>query len=64
LAAAIMATGGAVIGNAADLSVRSDFAEFANDVAGKIDPGSAECPLDLKGLLMDFLSPPLKVIKF
>jgi uncharacterized membrane protein len=41
LAAAIMATGGAVIGNAADLSVQSDFAEFANNVAGKIDPGTA-----------------------
>jgi hypothetical protein len=36
-----MATGGALIGNAADLSVQSDFAEFANNVAGKIDPGTA-----------------------
>ncbi len=41
LAAAIMAAGGAVIGNAADLSVQSDFAEFANNIAGKIGPGSA-----------------------
>ena len=41
VAAAIMATGGAMIGNAADLSVQSDFAEFAGNVAGKIGPGSA-----------------------
>ena len=41
LAVAIMAAGGALIGNAADLSVQSDFAEFANNIAGKIDPGSA-----------------------
>jgi uncharacterized membrane protein len=41
LAAAIMATGGALIGNAADLSVQSDFAEFADGIAGKINPGSA-----------------------
>ncbi len=41
VAAAIMAAGGAMIGNAADLSIQSDFAEFANNVAGKIGPGSA-----------------------
>jgi uncharacterized membrane protein len=41
LAVAIMAAGGALIGNAADLSVQSDFAEFANNIAGKIDPGTA-----------------------
>ena len=40
IAAAIMATGGAMIGNAADLSIQSDFAEFANNIAGKIAPGS------------------------
>ena len=41
LAVAIMAAGGALIGDAADLSVQSDFAEFASNVAGKIGPGSA-----------------------
>src|SRR5208337_5595817 len=41
LAAAIMAAGGALIGNAANLDVQSDFAEFAGNVAGTISPGSA-----------------------
>jgi uncharacterized membrane protein len=41
LAVAIMAAAGALIGNAADLSVESDFAEFANNIAGKIDPDTA-----------------------
>jgi len=41
VAAAIMATGGALIGNSADLSIQSDFAEFANNVAGKIGPSRA-----------------------
>jgi uncharacterized membrane protein len=38
VAAAITATGGAVIGNAADLSAEDDFGEFANNVADSIAP--------------------------
>ena len=41
VAAAITATGGAVIGNAADLSAEDDFNEFANDVADNVVRGGA-----------------------
>ena len=39
VAAAITATGGAVIGNAADLSAEDDFNEFANNVADNVVRG-------------------------
>lgn len=41
VAAAIMATGGAVIGNAADLTAEQDFAEFADDMGDKLPRGGA-----------------------
>jgi uncharacterized membrane protein len=39
VAAAITATGGAVIGNAADMSAEDDFREFANTLPDRIAPG-------------------------
>lgn len=46
-AAAIMATGGAVIGSAADLSTEDDFNEFANNIADSIAPGGAAIVADV-----------------
>lgn len=40
-AAAIMATGGALIGNAADLTIEGDFTELTNSIADKTPPGGA-----------------------
>jgi uncharacterized membrane protein len=40
-AAAITAIGGAVIGNAADLSTEDDFDEFANNIADNVARGGA-----------------------
>ncbi|HML08686.1 MAG TPA: hypothetical protein VK430_11235 [Xanthobacteraceae bacterium] len=40
-AAAIMAAGGAVIGNAADLTTEGDFTKLANGIAREIAPGGA-----------------------
>jgi uncharacterized membrane protein len=44
-AAAIMATGGAAIGNAADLTIEDDFSEFANSI--KVPPGGAVIVADV-----------------
>lgn len=46
-AAAIMATGGAVIGTAADLSAADDFNKFANDIAGNVARGGAAIVADV-----------------
>jgi uncharacterized membrane protein len=46
-AAAIMATGGAVLGNATDLSAEDDFNEFANNIADYIAPGGAAIVADV-----------------
>ena len=46
-AAATMATGGAVIGNAADLTIEGDFSEFANSIADKVPPGGAVIVVDV-----------------
>ncbi len=46
-AAAIMTTGGAVIGNAADLSIEGDFSEFANSIADKVPQGGAVIVADV-----------------
>ncbi len=40
-AAAIMAAGGAVIGDAADLMAKDDFNDFANNIAKNVVPGGA-----------------------
>lgn len=45
--ATIMATGGAMIGNAADLSAEDDFTEFANNIADQIVPGGAAIVADV-----------------
>jgi hypothetical protein len=47
VAAAITATGGAVIGNAADLSAEDDFNEFANNVADNVVRGGAATVADV-----------------
>ena len=46
-AAAIMATGGAVVGNAADMSAQDDFNEFADGVAARVAPGGAAVVADV-----------------
>jgi len=46
-AIAIMATGGAVIGNAADLTDQQDFAELAEGFADDVPPGGAVIVADL-----------------
>jgi uncharacterized membrane protein len=46
-AAAIMATAGAVIGNAADLSTENDFNEFAKNIADAVIPGGAAVVADV-----------------
>lgn len=46
-AAAILATGGAMIGSAADLSAEDDFNEFANNVADSIAPGCSAVVADV-----------------
>jgi uncharacterized membrane protein len=46
-AGAIMAVGGAVIGNAADLSTEDDFNEFANNIADGLVPGGAAVIADI-----------------
>ncbi len=46
-AAAIMATGGAVIGNAADMSAEDDFNEFAKGIADRVAPGGAAVVADI-----------------
>lgn len=45
--AAVMAAGGAMIGNAADLSSEDDFTEFANNIADQIVPGGAAIVADV-----------------
>jgi len=40
LTSAITAVGGALLANAANLSLESDFAEFGSNIAGKINPWS------------------------
>ncbi len=45
--AAIMAVGGAVIGNAEDLSADDDFTEFANGIANQVAPGGAAIVADV-----------------
>jgi uncharacterized membrane protein len=47
VAAGITATGGAVIGNAADLSAEDDFNEFANNVADNVVRGGAATVADV-----------------
>jgi uncharacterized membrane protein len=47
VAAAITATGGAVIGNAADLSTEDDFNEFANNIADNVARGGAAIVADV-----------------
>ena len=47
VAAAITATGGAVIGNAADLSTEDDFNEFANNIADNVVRGGAATVADV-----------------
>jgi len=44
---AITATGGAVIGNAADLSTEDDFNEFANNIADNVARGGAAIVADV-----------------
>jgi len=46
-AAAIMATAGAAIGNAADLTIEGDFSEFANSITDKVPPGGAVIVADV-----------------
>lgn len=45
--AAIMAAGGAVVGNAADLSADDEFTEFANGIADQVVPGGAAIVADV-----------------
>ncbi len=46
-AATVMAVGGAVIGNATDLSNEDDFTEFANNMADQVVPGGAAIVADV-----------------
>lgn len=46
-AATIMAAGGAVIGNAADLSAEDDFVSFANDIGNQVVRGGAAVVADV-----------------
>jgi len=46
-AAAIMATGGAVIGNAADLTIQDHFTEFADNIAESVPLGGAMIVADV-----------------
>jgi uncharacterized membrane protein len=46
-ASAIMAAGGAVIGNAVDLIAQDDFKEFANNIADNVVPGGAAIVADV-----------------
>ena len=46
-AATIMATGGAVIGDAADLTAQAHFTEFANGIADKVPLGGAAVVADV-----------------
>jgi uncharacterized membrane protein len=46
-ASAIIAAGGAVIGNAADLIAQDDFKEFANNIADNVVPGGAAIVADV-----------------
>jgi len=46
-AAAMMATGGALIGDAADLTIQGDFTEFANIIADKLPLGGAAIVADV-----------------
>ncbi len=40
-AAALMATGGAVVGSAADLTIDGNFTALADSIADKVPPGGA-----------------------
>lgn len=45
--ATIMAVGGAVIGDATDLSANDDFNEFVNNIADQVAPGGAAIVADV-----------------